>query len=120
MKNDKIFKVIKSHKTEYLNPIKVSAGDILKLGEYAPEEEWKEWIWAENTRNQSGWVPVQFINFSKDKLTGFILEDFSAKELNVEVEQLVIKLKSINGWSWVKRLNDNLEGWIPNENIKVK
>jgi len=119
MEKQIIFKIIKSHQTEYLDPIKVVAGDHLKLGDYASESKWKDWIWAENSQNQAGWVPVQLVDFSKDKLSGFILEDFDAHELNIEVGELVTRLKSINGWSLVIKLNDNSKGWIPNENMEV-
>jgi len=118
MKIGKTFKTIASHKTEYENPIKLDKGEHVKLGERAPEENWRDWIWAESGTHKGGWVPVQLIDFSADKSSGVILENYSAKELNIEKGESVVKIKTLNGWTWVRRTSDNNEGWIPNETIE--
>jgi hypothetical protein len=113
------WKSISSHTTEYENPIKLSKGEIVKLGDFAPEENWKNWIWAENNKQQGGWVPIQIIDKGEDNKTGIILEDYSAKELNIDINEIVVKVKSLNGWSWVRKTTNNDEGWIPDEVIEV-
>ena len=62
----KTFKTIASHRTEYEHPIKLKKGESVTLGERAPEENWKDWIWAENSKGTGGWVPVQLIDFPGD------------------------------------------------------
>lgn len=110
---------IATHKTEYETPIRLSKGEIVKLGELAPEENWKDWIWAENNEQQGGWVPIQIIENLSDSGQGLILEDYTAKELNINKNEQVVKLKSLNAWSWVRKLSNNDEGWIPDEVIEM-
>ncbi|GAB6283322.1 MAG: SH3 domain-containing protein [Ignavibacterium sp.] len=86
----KVYRILKDYKTQYENPI------ILNVGEEEKEEKWKGWIWAESKTNK-GWVPIQILEISDDKKTGTILEFYSAKELNVEKDDLIEKIKSLNG-----------------------
>lgn len=113
-----IHKTISSYTCGYEHPINLSRGEQVKLGKRAPEENWKDWIWAENNKKEGGWVPIQIIDFSEDKNCGIVLEDYSAKELNIDKDELIIKMKTLNGWSWVRKISDNDEGWIPNEIIE--
>lgn len=106
---------IASHTTEYEDPIALSKGEIVTLGELAPEENWKEWIWAENSKQQGGWVPLQLLEKHDNGTQAKVLEDYSAKELNISPNELVQKHKSLNGWSWISKLENNEQGWVPNE-----
>ena len=115
-----IRKTISSSTCGYEHPINLSWREQVKLGKRAPEENWKDWIWAENNKKEGGRVPIQIIDFSEDKNYGIVLEDYSAKELNIDKDELIIKMKTLNGRSWVRKISDNDEGWIPNEIIENK
>lgn len=117
MENQKTFKTVASHRTEYEHPIKLEKGESVTLGERAPEENWKDWIWAENNQGLGGWVPIQFIDCSEDGTRGIVLEDYSARELNIDAGELVAGIRTVNGWTWVRKASDQEEGWIPNETI---
>lgn len=52
-------------------------------------------------------------------ITGFALEDYTAKELNVEQNEHVIGLRETNGWIWCIRTLDSDEGWLPKENLEL-
>lgn len=110
--------VIKSYQKQYLNPIQLSVGDNVVLGEEETEEKWKGWIWADFKEN-SGWIPMQIVSFSEDKKTGVILEDYSASELSIDLGDELQVIKSLNGWLRVKNLQTKEEGWIPSECIKI-
>ena len=112
-----IWACVSGHSTQYPNPIKLSKGEIVKLGELAPEEKWKNWVWAENAKGQGGWVPVQLIAKTHDHLEGVVKEAYSAQELNINVGEKVIKIKSLNGWTWVRNISNLEEGWVPDEAI---
>ncbi|MCP1994343.1 SH3 domain-containing protein [Flavobacterium sp. HSC-61S13] len=114
-----LWKSISTHKTEYEVPISLSKGEIVKLGDLAPEENWKDWIWVENNRQQGGWVPIQIIRNLGHNAEGLILEDYSAKELNIDINEIVVKIKSLNAWSWVRKISDSDEGWVPDEIIEL-
>lgn len=113
----RIFKTTAPHRTEYEHPIKLEKGESITLGERAPEENWRDWIWAENNRGHGGWVPVQLIDCTEDEMRGTVLEDYSARELNVDPGEEITKIKTLNGWTWVRRMSDREEGWIPDESI---
>jgi len=115
-----VWECISDHRTQYPNPIKLSKGEVVKLGEPAPEEKWKNWIWAENVKGQGGWVPVQLIDKTNGNLKGVVKEKYSARELNINAGENVIKIKSLNGWTWVRNIGNHEEGWIPDEVIKPK
>ena len=112
----KIFKILKDYRTKYEDPIILSVGDLVNLGEEEKEEKWKGWIWAE-TDIKKGWIPIQIVEISADKKKGKILENYTAKELNVDKDDQVLKIKALNGWTWVRKTN-NEEGWIPDEIIE--
>ncbi|MCC8148296.1 hypothetical protein [Akkermansia sp.] len=50
-------------------------------------------------------------------MRGSVLEDYSARELVVDRGEDIVKIKTLNGWTWVRRTNDGEEGWIPDEAI---
>ena len=107
-------KIIQSYQKQYLNPIVLNVGDQVILGKEETEEKWKGWIWAESITN-SGWIPMQIIEFSSDRKTGIISKEYSAQELAVEKNDFVLIIESLNGWLWVKNILNNEEGWIPSE-----
>lgn len=113
----KTFKTIASHRTEYEHPIKLEKGESIMLGERAPEENWKDWIWAENSKGAGGWVPVQLIDCQEGGTRGIVLEDYSARELDVDPGEEIVRIRTLNGWTWVRRTSDREEGWIPNETM---
>lgn len=110
------YRICKSYVSPYANPINLIKGNVVRLGHEETDERWKGWIWAENDLNK-GWIPKQIIEFSDDKQSGKILNDYSAKELNISENEYVLIRQSLNGWSWVQNLSTLEEGWIPDEII---
>ena len=106
------YKIKKDYQSKYKDPITLSAGDIVTLGEEEKEEKWKGWIWAEH-ESKSGWIPLQIVDIMPD-LQGKIMENYSAKELDVKKGDIVVSIKEMNGWIWVMN-EGNEEGWIPME-----
>ena len=47
-----------------------------------------------------------------------VKENYSAKELNVNEGEKVMKIKELDGWIWVKRELNTDEGWLPLEILK--
>lgn len=111
-----IYIVTKNHTSNYPNPIKLTKGQTVDIGErYAGYENWNNWVYCYTVDLQlGGWVPEQIID-----PRGKVLEDYIAKELNVEIGELLLKRKDLNGWFWAKKLNSSIEGWVPNENVKL-
>lgn len=111
-----VFKILETYKTQYENPITLDKGEIIKLGEEETEEKWKGWIWADNGIN-GGWVPIQILEISVDNKEAKVLEYYTAKELDVDKDDEILKIKSLNGWTWARKIISNDEGWIPDEII---
>lgn len=118
--NKDIYKCIQEHRTEYPDPIDLTKGEVVKLGNNAPEENWKTWIWVSKNNGKGGWVPeqlIQLIESQEEEKKGLILGDYSSKELNADLGDRLEKVKAMNGWTWVRNVNTNQEGWIPDEKI---
>ena len=105
--------VKKPYKTEFINPLHLKKGDEVVLGEEEKKEQWKGWIWA-TFNNISGWIPKPIVKNISDN-RGVILDNYSAKELDVDVGDRIYILKELNGWFWVRHSKTNEEGWIPKE-----
>ncbi|MBS1517866.1 MAG: hypothetical protein JSS91_07250 [Bacteroidetes bacterium] len=112
----KVYRILKTYRTIYKNLISLKKGDTVNLGEEEKEEKWKGWIWTE-TAAEKGWIPLQILEIAEDGKTGRILEDYTAKELDADEGDSVLKIKSLNGWTWSRNMKNNDEGWIPDEII---
>jgi hypothetical protein len=110
------FKILKAYATQYHTPIVLQVGDVVVLGEEEQDEKWKGWIWAEHGTNK-GWIPMQILEIAPNAKQGLVLEFYSAQELDVNENDLVEKIKSLNGWTWCRNLRTKKEGWIPDEII---
>lgn len=106
------YRVIKSRKTDSDNPIIVFKGEKLICVEESNEDaDWAGWIFCKSENNE-GWVPKQIINRSGD--IGFLLEDYDAREFDIEVDEFITMDKTLNGWIWGTKKDEPLtKGWVP-------
>jgi len=112
--------VIEPHETEYPNHLILKAGEKVIVGEEfcgkENEENWINWIYCKKIDDTSeGWVPKQIIEYDN----GIILQDYSAKELNVEKGMMIEGIEELNGWLWSRIKSTGETGWIPMEKIKL-
>lgn len=101
--------VIEEHRNEFLNPISLNEGDEVIIGN--EDSEYIGWVFCTAIKsNISGWVPKQLIkgNYADG---GVVTEDYSAIELNVTTNQMVIIKKEVNEWAWC--FNGETHGWLP-------
>jgi len=110
---EKWVKIIAPHRSNYPDPIRVSEGQKVRVGErYMGNENWDNWIYCYTEEpKREGWVPEQILDIHSHSAT--ILEDYIARELNVEVNERVFPLRELNGWLWVKTFSTDEVGWIP-------
>lgn len=110
--------VIKRRGTEYPNPVKVLKDEIVECLEESNENgEWRGWILCK-TINNEGWIPRQIIARNNGK--GTILEDYDATEFDLEVGEILVEEKTLNGWIWgYKEGEPQKKGWAPLNHIEV-
>lgn len=107
------YRVIQPHTSEYPRPITFERGALLEVGEeYVGEEGWDNWFRCTAPGQEAGWVPGQIIE-RLDGASGRALEDYTARELNVQVGDLVIGIRELNGWAWCERQDGSEAGWVP-------
>ena len=108
--------VVESYKSEFINPIFV-AKDEKVIIEIEYDEEYPNWFYCKKLDNSnSGWIPEKLIKKENDY--GIITEDYSAKELNVEINFIINGFNKLNGWIWCECENTNEIGWVPLKNIQ--
>lgn len=90
----------------YPDPIAVSCGEALAIGE--EDSEYPGWIWCTNCAGKSGWVPLACV----DRSAARAIYDYSAAELTVREGDTVTLHKSENGWAWCANQAGE-SGWVP-------
>ena len=113
------YRVIERRRTNSDNPIIVYEGEeVICVEESNEDSGWPGWIYCKS-ENNAGWIPKQIVNRSGD--IGLILEDYDARELAIEVDEIIIMDKTLNGWIWGAKTDEPLsKGWVPlNHLVKV-
>ncbi|WP_459502316.1 SH3 domain-containing protein [Bacillus sp. C1] len=110
---------VKSHVSNYSNPISLERGDKVLVGStYDGPEEWNHWVYCKEVRDKrEGWVPEQLIRRNTVS-EGVMIEKYTAKELNIGIGDILIGSKELNGWIWCEKVNTGEEGWIPKQNVE--
>jgi hypothetical protein len=115
--------VTERYETEFTNPITLTAGEKVTIGE-DPDPEmnpdtWINWEYCiKSDGSNAGFVPRQIIEIEGEH--GIILENYSAKEMTVEKGEIVEGIKELNGWLWAKNKATGEIGWIPLEVLEVQ
>ena len=115
VKQMRILKVIKGHKSEFNVPLMAKKGEIIEGQER--ETEWEGWLWACNNAGIQGWVPKVCLESISESGKFQFLCDYNARELTIDKGQEVIVLDEESGWAWA-RTTLGEEGWIPLEKLQ--
>ena len=108
--------VIEKHETEFPNPIFLKNEEKVIIGEES-KDTWANWVFCtKSDKSNSGWVPKQIIRYEGS--FGYILEEYYAKELNIEKGCIINGFKELNGWIWCECESTNEIGWVPLKNIE--
>ncbi len=116
MNKEETYRVIAPYQVAYPDPIVVSAGDEIIVGE--EDAEYPGWVWCTNAGGKSGWLPLNCIERSGE--ANEARYDYSAVELSAEVGEELKASRQESGWAWCVNKN-NRGGWIPLANLeKIK
>ena len=104
--------VIKKYISESVEPLELNKGQMVKcIEESDPNGSWPNWILCE-VDSKRAWVPKQIIE--RDREIGKIIEDYSSIEFNLEIDEILISEKELNGWIWCYKEKDDVKkSWAP-------
>jgi len=115
--------VTEDHRTAFPNPIQLAQGEKVILGktggetvgEMPGDENWTDWtLCTKMDGSDEGWVPNRII--TRDGDHGYIIEDYSARELNVDKGTVVKGIREMSGWLWLE--HENERGWVPLDKLE--
>jgi hypothetical protein len=111
------YRVIESHLNDNLNPLVIKKGTQVKVGESSDiNGKWPNWIYCFSLDDKGeGWTPIQIIEVENE--FGYVLEDYSAVELECSADELVNGGLELNGWVWCTKQNECESGWLPKEKL---
>lgn len=106
-------RVVRDYRTQYANPIRFAAGDLVTLGER--DTEWPAFIWTVTADGNAGWAPFEWLTPLGDGRAE-ALRDYSAQELDVDAGDDIVLHHELGGWWWAEN-SQHQSGWIPRESI---
>ncbi len=113
------YRVVIGHESECLEPIVLSQGNELAVGQrYDGDEGWEGWYWCRR-QQQQGWVPEQLIDWIEGA-SGLIKEDYDSSEMTVAPGQVIVGSRMMNGWVWATIENGDESGWVPLRNLVLE
>ncbi len=116
--NAKKYRVIRPHESEFPRPITFKKGAPLVVGEeYTGSEPWDNWFLCSTPGQEPGWVPGQVIA-RLDGTAGRALDDYTARELDVQEGEVLICTRTLNGWLWCEKSGGSASGWVPGDNLE--
>ena len=114
----KRYLVTQNHISEYPEPITLTKGAPLIVGEqYQGSEGWQGWFFCTTPGQESGWVPAQIIEIINGN-TARAREDYTARELNVQKGDLLLGSRVLNGWVWCENPANSESGGVPLSNLQ--
>lgn len=108
-------RIVRDYRTQYANPIRFAAGEIVTLG--ARDTEWPAFVWAMTADGNAGWAPLDWLKPLGDGRAE-ALRDYSAQELDVDAGDDIVLHHELGGWWWATR-NDGRSGWIPDSHFRT-
>ena len=106
-------RVVQAHNHSCPDSVSGKEGDVFLLGGLH-SAEYPDFVWATAADNRCGWIPKAFLQQDGD--FGRLVRDYNAREVVVDMGEVVEILEEIGGWLWIAT-DDGLEGWIPAKSI---
>ena len=116
------YEIIENHRTEFPNPMLLKQGEKIIIGKdpnRSPDddEKWSSWIFCiKIDGSNQGFVPEQIVKSENNY--EYITEDYSNKELDIDIGTVGEGIKELNGWVWLKNESTKETGWVPIEKTK--
>ncbi|MHC5251676.1 SH3 domain-containing protein [Listeria kieliensis] len=113
---NKHFTVKKDHHPEISKPLFANKNE--EIWVFDEDKAYPGWMLCKiKSSGVEGYIPEQIIARVPDSKSGTVLEDYSARELDVEEGDKLESNRELNGWAWCID-EDGTGGWIPLKNLK--
>lgn len=100
----------RAYQAQYTDPIEVELGDSVRWVDRDDDGEYPGWKWAVAADGRAGWVPRRY--FGPGEARSTTRRRYSARELSVDAEDLLLELDEFSGWVWVIDRKGRC-GWLP-------
>jgi len=111
------YRVIKPYDSPYPNSLCFNKGESVTIGkEFSDDPDWSGWVWCAGSQDQQAWMPKQFLEISTS--SGICLKDYDARELNLEIGELLEISEIVNGFGWAKNIRGKW-GWAPLNHLEL-
>nr|WP_250153560.1 SH3 domain-containing protein [Cedecea lapagei] len=107
--------VTQNYLSAFPNPIQIKRHETVAISH--SDLEWRGWVWVTLSSGKSGWAPQQIFILSGPH-EAVCLEDYTAHELTVNVDERLTVKRSLNGWYWAET-SEGEWGWVPHENVAL-
>jgi hypothetical protein len=108
----RVVRVTRTYRAQYPAPIRVRAGERVRIGR--EDEDYPGWRWCAAPDGREGWVPVDVLR--QEDGEAVLRIDYEATELDVNPGQQVTVEKEMRGWLWVEDAAGG-RGWIPASHV---
>lgn len=112
------YKVVKNYKDAPKDPIQIKKNEeLIIIKKSDPNGDWPNWLLCKGI-GKEGWIPKQIISVKGAE--GIASEDYTARELNISVGEILISKRELNGWIWGanEKKPEDL-GWAPLNCLQV-
>jgi hypothetical protein len=114
LKPTKLYRAIKAYKPRDTEVLTLRKGDVVRIER--EDNEYEGFAWCDSG-GKYGWVPLDIIELIDD-IRGSLKEDYSSRELAVNLRDVVKGYTIVSGWLWAKKVGTWEEGWVPLNCIK--
>ena len=108
-------RVARNYRTQYHDPVTIVVGETVLLG--ARDDEWPRFIWGTDPYGRSGWIPDDVLD--RDSGEARCIRDYSARELDVDVDESLQLLAETGGWWWCENTRGQ-QGWVPATHLNLE
>ena len=106
--------VLVAHEASYPDPIRVRAGDPVRLSGAAEIWDGHRWLWAAAADGREGWMPDDLVETAGGEAVA--AADYSALELSCVPGERLACLAERHGWALCRNAAGG-EGWVPARNL---
>jgi hypothetical protein len=105
------YHVIQAYSSPYPDSIQFHKGEVVQvIKEYTDDPDWVDWLWCEGKHGNAAWIPKQYLQIQPGY--AILNRDYDAKELSVEVGDVLNITEIINGFCIA--INEaGARGWVP-------